>query len=144
MRVESRIRPKGTITLRGKSYPSGEVSIDPGINSYTAEIWGLMQDDAVVQYHLERQNLVVRTDIEQPQPTPQPESGGDQSLAGVSYVPLTPTTEQLLPIDGIGPVKATTIINNTPEGGYTSPTQLIDINSLSLDESLIEVLFEIA
>lgn len=118
------------------------VTLRPGINDLTAAEEQAVLGSKEGKYFV-AENRLNAVDAN-PQPTPQPESGGDQSLAGVSYVPLTPTTEQLLPIDGIGPVKATTIINNTPEGGYTSPTQLIDINSLSLDESLIEVLFEIA
>lgn len=127
MQVESRIRPKGTITLRG-SFPGGQVSIRPGLNTYADDVWALMTDDLVVKFHLDNKNLIPQ----KVEPVEEPKK----------YKPLTPTISQLTPIPTIGKTTAASIVQATPEGGYESPEQIISINELSVPVEAVAALFE--
>lgn len=127
------------------------VIIRGGANTVTAKDWSKLKNDRVIQWHLEKDNIIFPDSAENPS-EPTGETGGETSgetdstdnLDTVGYAPLVPTVAQLTPLPGIGTVTATNIISNAPSGGYISPQQLISINSLTIEITLVEVLFEIA
>jgi DNA uptake protein ComE-like DNA-binding protein len=126
------------ITLCGDS-PADRVLINGGENYVEPEVWEVLKNDPTILHHLEAKTLLLLD--EQPSAPVEPAA---ESLDEIGYVPLTPTADQLTPLPKVGAAKAASIIENTPEGGYTSPGQLVVINSLSIDVSLVEALFEIA
>jgi DNA uptake protein ComE-like DNA-binding protein len=126
------------ITLCGDS-PADRVVINGGENYVEPEVWEILKNDPTILHHLEAKTLLLLD--EQPSAPVEPAA---ESLDEIGYVPLVPTADQLTPLPKIGAAKAASIIENTPEGGYTSPEQLLELNGLSIDLSLVEALFEIA
>jgi hypothetical protein len=118
--------------------PADRVIINSGENSLEPAVWEIIKDDPTIVHHLEAKTLLL---LDEPVAAVEPAA---ESLDEIGYVPLVPTADQLTPLPKVGTAKASSIIENTPEGGYTSPEQLLELNSLSIDLSLVEALFEIA
>jgi DNA uptake protein ComE-like DNA-binding protein len=125
------------ITLCGDS-PADRVVINGGENYVEPEVWEVLKNDPTILHHLEAKTLLL---LDEPVAAVEPAA---ESLDEIGYVPLVPTADQLTPLPKVGTAKASSIIENTPEGGYTSPEQLLELNGLSIDVSLVEALFEIA
>jgi DNA uptake protein ComE-like DNA-binding protein len=118
--------------------PADRVIINSGENSIDANVWEIIKDDPTIVHHLEAKTLLL---LDEPVAAVEPAA---ESLDEIGYVPLVPTADQLTPLPKVGSAKAASIIENTPEGGYTSPEQLLEVNGLTIDLSLVEALFEIA
>ena len=118
--------------------PADRVIINSGENSLEPAVWEIIKDDPTIVHHLEAKTLLL---LDEPVAAVEPAA---ESLDEIGYVPLVPTADQLTPLPKVGTAKASSIIENTPEGGYTSPEQLLELNGLSIDLSLVEALFEIA
>jgi DNA uptake protein ComE-like DNA-binding protein len=125
------------ITLCGDS-PADRVVINGGENYVDADVWAVLKSDPTIIHHLEAKTLLLLDDA------PAAVEPAADSLDDVAYVPLTPTTDQLTPLPTVGTATANAIIKNTPKGGYVSPEQLIELNALAVEVSLVEALFEIA
>jgi DNA uptake protein ComE-like DNA-binding protein len=134
--------------------PADRVIINSGENSVEPAVWEIIKDDPTILHHLEAKTLLLLVDTGKQMlagetaktldmPTLQVGPAAE-SLDEIGYVPLVPTADQLTPLPKVGTAKASSIIENTPEGGYTSPEQLLELNGLSIDVSLVEALFEIA
>jgi hypothetical protein len=119
--------------------PADRVIINSGENSLEPAVWEIIKDDPTIVHHLEAKTLLLLD--EQPPAVVEPAA---ESLDEIGYVPLVPTADQLTPLPKVGAAKAASIIENTPEGGYVSPEQLLELNGLSIDLTLVEALFEIA
>jgi hypothetical protein len=118
--------------------PADRVIINSGENSLETEVWEIIKDDPTIVHHLEAKTLLLLDDA------PAAVEPDAESLDEIGYVPLVPTVDQLTPLPTVGTATANAIIKNTPEGGYTSPEQLIELNALAVEVSLVEALFEIA
>ena len=118
--------------------PADRVIINSGENSLEPAVWEIIKDDPTIVHHLEAKTLLL---LDEPVAAVEPAA---ESLDEIGYVPLVPTADQLTPLPKVGSAKAASIIENTPEGGYTSPEQLLELNGLTIDLSLVEALFEIA
>jgi hypothetical protein len=118
--------------------PADRVIINSGENSLEPEVWAIIKDNPTIVHHLEAKTLLLLDDA------PAAVEPAAESLDDVAYVPLVPTVDQLTPLPTVGTATAASIIKNTPKGGYTSPEQLIEMNALAVEVSLVEALFEIA
>jgi hypothetical protein len=119
-------RQSGGVTIVTDS--GVRVTLIPGFNELTDEQAKAVTSSKLGQFFLE-QNTLIPQKVE---PVEEPKK----------YKPLTPTISKLTPLPTIGKTTAASIVSATPEGGYTSPEQLISINELTVSVEAVAALFE--
>ena len=117
-------RQSGGVTIVTDS--GARVTLVPGFNELTDEQAQAVTSSKLGQFFLEQNKLIPQKPVEEPK----------------KYKPMTPTISQLTPLPTIGKTTAASIVSATPEGGYTSPKQLISINELTVSVEAVAALFE--